>query len=150
MFHRANKNELRTWMLGDIVLFLILAFSSVPLIGTFVENTKKVGSLVFGIIFIGIAALCIFYFVKMIQAFRKYEERMEIQAKKEAEEKAKEEAEEAEKLAKEEEETKKFIEEYQKKVAEAEEERQKEKEAKEEEARKLEKKQNGKAKRRKR
>lgn len=123
MFKKASKSELRTWMIGDLVLFLILIFASISMFGTFAEDNKKIGNLIFGGIFIAIAVVCIMFFYKMIMAFQNYEERMEEMQKQEEEEKAKREEEEKERLLKEEEETKRFVEEYKKKVAEAEEQR---------------------------
>lgn len=129
MFKRATKSELKTWMIGDLVLFIILMFSSISAFGTFAEN-EEIGSLILGLVLMSIALLCVFFFIKMIKAFQTYDERMEIYAKEEEEEKIKKEQEEQERIKKEEEETKKFIEEYKKKVAEAEEQRRLEKEAK--------------------
>ena len=125
MFKKASKSELRTWMIGDLFLILILLFSAFALFQQYTEDVKnpKVSYLIFGFVFILIAFLCLFFFYKMILAFRDYEERMAILEKEQEEERLQREAEEKERLLKEEEETKKFIEEYQKKVQEAEEQR---------------------------
>lgn len=125
MFKKTTKSELRTWMIGDIFVILILFISAFALIQQYTEETKnpKISTLIFGIIFILIALLCFYFFYKMILAFRNYEERMAILEKEQEEERLQREAEEKERIAREEEETKRFIEEYQKKVQEAEEQR---------------------------
>lgn len=123
MFKRASKSELRTWMIGDLVLFILLIFGAISMFGTFAENSKKVGSLIFGGVLMAIAVICIMFFYRMIIAFQNYEERMEEMERLEAEEKARKEEEDKERILQEEEETKKFVEEYKRKVAEAEEQR---------------------------
>lgn len=133
MFKKANKSELRTWMIGDLFLILILLFSALALFQKYTEDIKdpKISYLIFGFIFIIVAFICLFFFYKMILAFRDYEERMAALEKEQEEERLQREAEEKERLQREEEETKKFIEEYQKKVQEAEEQRKLAKEQKE-------------------
>ena len=125
MFKKANKNELRTWMIGDLFLVLILLFSSLALFQQFTEDVKdpNISYLIFGFVFIVVAFICLFFFYKMILAFRNYDERMAALEKEQEEERLQREAEEKERLQSEEEERKKFIEEYQKKVQEAEEQR---------------------------
>ncbi len=122
MFKKANKSELKTWMLGDLIMFLVATIACISMFGTYF-NDKKTGYLVFGIIFIFVVVFCLFLFIKMIQAFTTYEERKKIMDEEEARIKLEKEKEEQERLKKEEEETKAFIEEYQKKVQAAEEQR---------------------------
>ncbi len=122
MFKKASKSELKTWMIGDLIMFMVTTIACISMFGTYV-NDNKTGYLVFGIIFIFVIAFCIFLFIKMIQAYMTYEERKKIMDEEEARIKAEKEKEEQERLKKEEEETKAFIEEYQKKVHEAEEQR---------------------------
>ena len=125
MFKRATKNELKTWMLGDIFITILLFVSAFALFQKYSEQIKNpdIRLLIFGIIFLVIGIFCIFFFYKMILAFRSYEERMAILEKEMEEERLQREAEEQERIRREEEETQKFIEEYQKKVKEAEEQR---------------------------
>lgn len=130
MFNKASKSELKTWMFGDLVLFIILILASVSMFGSFADDTDKIGYLIFGLLFIALGFLCMFFFYKMIKAFQTYEERMEELEKIMEEERLQQEQEEKERIQREEEETKKFIEEYQKKVQEAEEQRKLEKEQK--------------------
>jgi len=115
MFKRASKGELKTWMIGDLLIVVLLLFVSVSMISQYTD-TEKTSALIWGLLFIFIAVLLMFLFYKMIVAFKTYEERMEELQKQEEEERKQREAEEAEKLRLEEEETRKFIEEYQKKV----------------------------------
>ena len=49
MFKKANKSELKTWMIGDIILFIICTIASISMLGTYV-NDKKISYLIFGII----------------------------------------------------------------------------------------------------
>ena len=129
MFKRATKSELKTWMIGDLLIVALLLFISLSMISDY-TNTDKVSTLIWGLVFLFIGILLIFFFYNMIIAFKTYEERMEEMQKLEEEERIKREAEEQERLRLEEEETKKFIEEYQKKVQEAEEQRKLEQEQK--------------------
>ena len=121
MFHKASKSELKTWMFGDLILFIVIMFTSVSMFASYVEDTDTVKYLIWGLVFIAIAGLCLFFFYKMIMAFRSYEARMEVLEKEMEAERIAREKEEEERIKKEEEETKKFIEEYQKKLQEAEE-----------------------------
>ena len=125
MFKKANKNELKTWMLGDIFIILILLISAFALIQKYTEEIKdpNISYLIFGLVFIFISFFFLFFFYKMILAYRNYDERMAILKEEEEKERLQREEEEKERLRQEEEETKKFIEEYQKKVQEAEEQR---------------------------
>ena len=125
MFKKANKNELKTWMLGDIFVILILLISAFALIQKYTEEIKdpNISYLIFGLVFIFISFFFLFFFYKMILAYRNYDERMAILKEEEEKERLQREEEEKERLRQEEEETKKFIEEYQKKVQEAEEQR---------------------------
>ena len=125
MFKKATKNELKTWMLGDIFITIMLFVSSFALFQKYSEQVKEpdIRLLIFGIIFIIVGIFCIFFFYKMIMAYRTYEERMAVLEKEMEEERLQREAEEQERIRREEEETQKFIEEYQRKVKEAEEQR---------------------------
>ena len=125
MFKKANKQELRTWMIGDSILFLILMIATISMIGTFI-NDKKIGYLIFSIIFVIVIFFCILMLIKMIKAYLTYDERKKIMDMEEEKERLEKEKLEKEKLEKEAEETKKFIEEYQRKVQEAEEQRKQE------------------------
>lgn len=125
MFKKANKAELKTWLIGDCILFLICTIAAVSMFGTYI-NDKKTSYLVFGIIFTCVVLFCIFLLVAMVKAYATYDERKKVMDAKEAEDRLLKEKEEQERLAKEEEETKKFIEEYQRKVQEAEEQRKQE------------------------
>ena len=41
MFKKANKNELRTWMVGDIFVMLILFISAFALIQQYTEQKPR-------------------------------------------------------------------------------------------------------------
>ncbi|MCI5939324.1 MAG: hypothetical protein SOU07_04350 [Bacilli bacterium] len=125
MFKKANKSELKTWMIGDIILFIICTIASISMLGTYV-NDKKISYLIFGIIFICVILFCAFMFIKMIKAYITYDGRKKIMDEQAEKERLQKEQEEKERLQNEQEETKKFIEEYHKKVQEAEEQRKKE------------------------
>ncbi len=126
MFKKATKGEIKTWMLGDIFITIMLFVSSFAMFQKYSEEVKDpdIKLLIFGIIFLLIGIFCVFFFYKMILAYRSYEERMAVLEKEMEEERLQREAEEQERIRREEEETQKFIEEYQKKVKEAEEQRQ--------------------------
>ena len=47
MFKKANKSELKTWMIGDIILFIICTIASISMLGTYV-NDKKISYLIYG------------------------------------------------------------------------------------------------------
>lgn len=130
MFKRASKNELKTWMLCDLLLMALLMFVSISKIMESTEKDGKFSDLIWGIIFLFMVLFLFFLFYKMIVAFRTYEKRMEEIEKIEVELQAQREAEEKARLEQEELETKKFIEDYQRKVQEAEEQRKLEKEQK--------------------
>lgn len=125
MFKKANKSELKTWLIGDCILFIICAIAAVSMFGTFM-NDKKTSYLVFGIIFACVVLFCIFMLIAMVKAYSTYDERKKVLDAKEEQDRLAREKEEQERLAKEQEETKKFIEEYQRKVQEAEEQRKQE------------------------
>ncbi len=113
MFKRANRSELRTWILGDIFLFLIAGIASIAMFGT-----GKVGTIIAGVVFVLIAALCVFFLFKMIIAYRTYDERKEQEEKDEEERKKQEELEKEELLKQEEKEREELQAEYEKKTQE--------------------------------
>ena len=93
MFKKADKKELRTWMLGSVLLFIIAALVSVIQIGSLIKNGFSVGTLILSILFLLLAALFGMFIYKSIIVYKTYDERA---SKKEAEEKAEKERIEAE------------------------------------------------------
>lgn len=93
MFKKADKKELRTWMLGSVLMFIIAALVSVIQIGSLIKNGFSVGALILSIIFLLLAVLFGMFIYKSIIAYKTYDERA---SKKEAEEKAELERREAE------------------------------------------------------
>ena len=91
MFKKASKGELKTWMIGDLLIVVLLLFVSVSMISEYTES-EKISSLIWGLVFIFIAMFLMFLFYKMIIAFRTYEERMEEMQKQEEEERLQREA----------------------------------------------------------
>ena len=76
MFKRASKSELKTWMIGDLLIVVLLLFISVSMISSYTD-TEKFSTLIWAMIFLFVAILLMFFFYKMIIAFKTYEERME-------------------------------------------------------------------------
>ena len=92
MFKRATKSELKTWMMGDLLIVVLLIFVSLSMISDYTD-TKKIPTLIWGLLFLFIAVLLIFLFYNMIIAFKTYDERMKEIQKQEEEEKIQREAE---------------------------------------------------------
>ena len=84
MFKKADKKELRTWMLGSILMFIIAALVSVIQIGSLIQNGFSVGALILSIVFVLLAVLFAMFIYKSIIAYKTYDERA---SKKELEEK---------------------------------------------------------------
>ena len=61
MFKRAGKGELKTWMIGDLLIVLLLLFVSVSMISEYTDS-EKLSSLIWGLVFIFIAVLLMFLF----------------------------------------------------------------------------------------
>ena len=94
MFKRANKSELKTWLFGDILIFIFASIMGIVLLSQFINDTTKVAGLVFSILFFVLAVLCFMFMLKIIRAYLSIDSRTEI---KEAEDSAKKEQEEREK-----------------------------------------------------
>lgn len=96
MFKKADKNELRTWCLGSLMMFVLCAVVSVALIVDIFTNEFKVGTLVFAILAALVAFLFCKYMINSYKAYKTYDERKEVedQEQKELEEKAARELEE--------------------------------------------------------
>ena len=77
MFKKADKKELRTWMLGSILLLVIALLLSVIEIGSLIKNGFSVGTLILGIIFVLLAALFALFIVKSVEAYKTYDKREE-------------------------------------------------------------------------
>jgi len=108
MFKKAEKNELRTWFLADVIILVISGFASFLLIGDMIQDLEfKVVNFIFGLVFLILFVYCIVYAIKLLKAYRTFDERKA----KEKQEKAKLEKEEQEKKQKELEEEKKNFEE---------------------------------------
>ena len=90
MFKKADKQELRTWLIGDIFITLILAFVSVVCIVGLFTGTFSVGKLIWGIVFALLTVLFCSFFFKIINAIKTYEERKALKEKEESEKEAKE------------------------------------------------------------
>lgn len=90
MFKKADKQELRTWLIGDIFITLILAFVSVVCIVGLFTGTFSVGKLIWGIVFTLLTVLFCSFFFKIINAIKTYEERKALKEKEESEKEAKE------------------------------------------------------------
>lgn len=90
MFKKADKQELRTWLIGDIFITLILAFVSVVCIVGLFTGTFSVGKLICGIVFTLLTVLFCSFFFKIINAIKTYEERKALKEKEESEKEAKE------------------------------------------------------------
>lgn len=96
MFQRADKNELRTWLIGDGFITICLALTSVVLIGSIFTKGFTPGKLVWGIVFSLLTILLALFFVKIVKALKSYDERM---TKKEELEKIEKQKQEEESLA---------------------------------------------------
>ena len=89
MFKKADKQELRTWLIGDIFITLILAIASIGcIVGLF--SNFSVGKLIWGIIFVLLTVLFGSFFFKIINAMKTYDERKALKEKEESEKEAKE------------------------------------------------------------
>lgn len=75
MFKKATKAELRTWMVVDLLLMIICIFVFAVLLGTFIKTPKKYGALIFAVLLAGLIVAIVIYFLKMVKAFRTYDER---------------------------------------------------------------------------
>ena len=64
-----RKNELKTWMLGDIFITIMLFVSSFALFQKYSEQVKEpdIRLLIFGIIFIIVGIFCIFFFYSFVK-----------------------------------------------------------------------------------
>lgn len=104
MFKKADKNELRTWCLGSLMMTVLCAVVSVALVIDLFTNEFKVGTLIFALLAAFVAFLFCKYMINSYKAYKTYDERKELeeQEQKELEEKAAKELEE--KIAKEKEE----------------------------------------------
>ena len=67
MFKRATKAELKTWMLGDLFIEVLLIFFSISMIMKYTEE-EKMSYLIWGLILLFTAILLVFFFYKMIIA----------------------------------------------------------------------------------
>lgn len=104
MFKKAEKNELKTWLVGSVFLFLISAFVTVILVASMVKDKEfRVGATIFSVIFAGVAFLFAYYIIGIVKAYKSFDSR---KADREAKEKAEKEEQEAKRLAKIEEEAK--------------------------------------------
>ena len=104
MFKKADKNELRTWFLGSLFIFVIAALVSVIQIGNLIQNEFKFGTLLLAILFIGLAVLFMYFVINCIKAYKTYDERKLAREKQEKEEQEKQALELQEKIKKEQEE----------------------------------------------
>ncbi|MFA6843876.1 MAG: hypothetical protein WCR33_05715 [Bacilli bacterium] len=94
MFKRANKGELKTWLFGDILIFIFATIMGIVLLSQFINDTTKVAGLVFCILFLVLAVFCFMFMLNIIRAYLSIDSRTETQ---EAEDNAKKEQEEQEK-----------------------------------------------------
>ena len=136
MFKRADKSELRLWLIGTLFLLLCAGIVAVALIAGIIINGFKTSRLVWGIVFGLITFLFCLMFVKIIKALASFDDRQNKKIenenkKKEAEKEAK--RAELEKEAKEMEELRKQEEQKREEMRIQLEEMQKEKELKEKE-----------------
>jgi len=99
MFQKADKSELRIWLLGDILIILCGGLASVSLIGGAFGDSFKIGRLIWGIVFLGLTVLCVLFFVKIIKALKTYDSRAKDREEREALAKQEKEQAEAEKIA---------------------------------------------------
>ena len=63
MFKKASKGELKTWMIGDLLIVVLLLFVSVSMISEYTDS-EKLSSLIWGLVFIFIAVFFCFFFIK--------------------------------------------------------------------------------------
>ncbi len=116
MFKKAEKNELKTWLLGIIILLVIFLFASIICVGSLISEFKT-GYLVFSIIFALATFLFAMLLIKCFKAYKSFDERQakaleekrleEENQKIEKEKKLEEEAREMAELRKQEEELRK-------------------------------------------
>lgn len=94
MFKKAEKNELRTWLLGDIILLVVSAFVCFLFIGDMINNEEfNIGKTIFAVIFALIMVYCVIYLTRLLKAYKTYDERKKVE--KEEQEKITREQEEA-------------------------------------------------------
>jgi len=88
---KENKNELKTWFFGSVLMFIISLLVGIIQVGNIIQNGFSVGSLILAIIFLGLALLFAMFIIRIIQAYRTYDVRKLEREQKEREEKEKEE-----------------------------------------------------------
>ncbi|MBQ7276720.1 MAG: hypothetical protein IJS58_05645 [Bacilli bacterium] len=101
MFKKADKSELRLWLIGVLFLMLTSIVVTISLVGGLITNGFAVKRLIWAIIFALLAVLFVSFFVKIIKAFTSYDERQNKQKENEAKNKAKQEKDNKEKLERE-------------------------------------------------
>ena len=79
MFKKADKNELRTWCLGSLMMFVLCTVVAVALLVDIFTNEFKVGTLVFAILAALVAFLFCKYMINSYKAYKTYDERKEIE-----------------------------------------------------------------------
>ena len=75
MFQKAEKNELRTWFLGDAILLVVSLFVFVISVVTLFTTDFRAGMLVMAIISGSLLIIFAFLGVKIFKALRSFDER---------------------------------------------------------------------------
>ena len=93
MFKKADKSELRTWLLGDIILFAIGLVVLIACVGGMASSNEfKVGTLVFALIGLGVSILAFLFLLNIIKALKTFDQRKESKEKAEKEKQKEEDA----------------------------------------------------------
>ena len=93
MFKKADKNELRTWFIGSVLMFAVALLVGVIQVGSLIQNGFSVGKLILSIVFVGLAALFLMFIIKIAEAYKSFDTRKANNEKEEKERKEREEAE---------------------------------------------------------
>lgn len=104
MFKKADKSELKLWIIGVLFLLLVSIVVTVACVGSMIKNGFGISRLVWSIIFALLSFLFGSFFVKIIKAFSSYDDRQQKQKESEEKNKEKQEKENKEKIEREKEE----------------------------------------------
>lgn len=84
MFKKADKNELKTWFLGSVVMTLLCSVISIALLVDIFGNGFKIGTMIFAVIALLFSYIFCKYAINSMKAYKTYDERKSIENEEKA------------------------------------------------------------------
>lgn len=84
MFNKADKNELRTWFLGSVVMTLLCSVVSIALVVEIINNGFKIGTMIFAVVALVFAYVFCKYAINSMKAYKHFDERKSLEEEEKA------------------------------------------------------------------